>query len=320
MPARSEGGAATAVVEGGRGWRGGDRGGLVLCASRDVARDPGPRAGLSHHPGHPRATWHGLVGSGTQGRPLIFSSGRGTCCVTRGWPCEGPRPAGFKGLRANVKGCGLCWGPRSHSLTAMGGSERGAPPALTLEDLLISPDPISSFHSYSFHTRQTETGPCSTSQRHSSRWEGSSTLYPVPSCNSPHLACVCHHGTWYLEFAASRVPEPGLWSQTLRKSRPSGRVIPVLSSLPLASVSFQHNSTATTPSKGGCEHHKSQWMQTLGTPCMVSAGLSVRCYYDHSALCLQPECKSKLIIIINKSVNTNSSHASCFSCPSLLTN
>lgn len=126
-----------------------------------------------------------------------------------------------------------------------GGSERGAPPALTLEDLLISPDPISSFHCYSFHTRQAETGPCSTSPRHSSRWEGSSTLYPVPSCNSPHLACVCHHGTWYLEFAASRVPEPGLWSQTLRKGRPSGRVIPVLSSLPLPQ--FPSSITAQRP-------------------------------------------------------------------------
>ena len=140
--------------------------------------------------------------------------------MTRGRPCEGPRPPGFKGLRASVKGCGLCWGPRSHSLTEVGGSKRGDPPALSLEDLFISPVPISSFPSYSFHTQQTETGPCSASPRHGSRWEGSRTLYPAPCCSSPHLACVCHLGTWHLELAASRVPEPGLWSQTLRKGQP----------------------------------------------------------------------------------------------------
>lgn len=173
--------------------------------------------------------------------------------MTRGWPCGGPHPRGFKCLRANVKGCGLCWGPRSHSLTAVGGSERGDPPALSLEDLFISPNPIFSFSSYSFHTRQTETGPCSTSPRHSSQGEGSRTLYPVPFCNSPHLACVCHQGTWYLEFAALCMPEPGLWSQTLRKGKPSGHVIPVLSSLRLASVSLQYYS----------DHSFQRWLRAL---------------------------------------------------------
>lgn len=253
----------------------GNRGGLLLCASRDVSQDPGPRASLFHHPGHPRAIWHGPVGRGAQGRPLIFPSGRGTCCVTRGWPCKGPRPPGFKGLRANVKGCGLCWGPRSHSLTAVGGSEQGDPPALSLEDLFISPVPISSFPCYSFRTRQTETGPCSTSPRHSSRWEGSRILYPVPCCSSPHLTCLPPR---YLVPGTRGITCARAWALESDSGRASlGRV--TLFSAPCPSPQFPSTVTAAPPSKGGCEHYKRQWMQTLGTSCLISAGLSVRCYY-----------------------------------------
>lgn len=69
MPARVKEGLQQRCWREGAGVEGGGQGGLVPVCVQGCCPGPRPRAGLSHHPGHPRATWHGLVGRGDRGVP-----------------------------------------------------------------------------------------------------------------------------------------------------------------------------------------------------------------------------------------------------------